>query len=230
MFNNNNGNGVNINTTFFTSYSDTAMLVVGAWNKMIFVRIHPATGKDMNGLVQYVQNMQSCIKTTITVPNATALWNGFKNEIEPAIAEKREAKVGVTILGKEGEKKILSIGYDGNDAYLEVAVGVNENNATDEAHVITHKFNKRGYISNYKYTDGSGEEVSVESDLYNFMRCIHGIEELVPTVAHSITYTKATKSAAAANNSFNNNANNNMGYSAPISTFNGDMSDFLPMS
>ena len=72
--------------------------------------------------------------------------------------------------------------------------------------------------------------MSVESDLYNFMRCIHGIEELVPTVAHSITYTKATKSAAAANNSFNNNANNNMGYSAPVSTFNGDMSDFLPMS
>lgn len=224
---NNNGSGVNVNTSFYTSYSDTSLLTVGGWNRNISVKLSPATGKDANGVTQY--DTTNNIITSIREENAIALVEGFEKEIEPAIKNGTNAKVTIA-MGDGENKKAFSIIYDGNDAYLEIATGVKEDGTTEENNVLTHKFNKKSYMVNYNWADGTGEEVPTEADLYNFVEKMRACQDLVPTVAHSINYSNANKAAYKNNqNSSYNNANNN--YSAPTNNFSGsDMGDFLPYS
>lgn len=220
---NNNGNGVSINTTFYTSYSGDSMLTIGGWNRQLSIKLYPAIGKDANGVTQYSNEQQ--VITAIKEENAIALLQGFNDVIKPAIENSTEAKVTISISGKN-DQKALSIYYDGKDAYCEIATNVNSDGTTDKKNVISHKFNKRNYMVGYNYIDGSGSEVSVESDLFNFMEKIKGLQKLVPMTAHSINYSNANKSVFKSNNQ----AAVSNSYSAPTNSYDGAISDFLPIS
>lgn len=225
---NNNGNGVNVNTSFYTSYSDTSLLTVGGWNKSLSIKLSPAVGKNADGITQYAQENGQQINTGITQENALALLEGYKKEILPAINNASSAKVSIS-MGANENKKILSIIYDGTDAYLEIATGVNSDGIANEANVITHKFNKKSYMTGYNYINGTGSEVPVEADLYNFIEKIKACQDIIPTTAHAINYNNAIKSVYSSRGN-TNTSNVDNSYSAPINNYNGDMSDFLPMS
>lgn len=225
---NNNGNGVNINTSFYSSYTETSLLTAGGWNRSLSIKIQPATGKDANGVVQYAQEQSSQVITSIREENALALLKGYDDEIKPAIDNGTEAKVTIT-MGSDENRKALSIIYDGKDAYLEIASVLNSDGITSENNVIKHKFNKKSYMSGYNYLDGSGKEVPTEADLYNFIEKVRDVQKLVPVIPHSINYSNAVKSAYKNSGSSNNYSQNNS-YSAPTNNFSGDMGDFLPMS
>lgn len=226
--NNNNGSGVNVNTNFYTSYSDTALVSVGGWNKQLSVKISPCIGKDANGVNQYAQDNTQQISTGIMQENAIALVTGYETILKPAMEKKETGKVSIS-MGSNENKKVLSIGYDGTDSYLELAVGVDENGVSQN--VIKHKFNKKSFMVGYDASTGSGSEVPVEADLYNFMEKVKACQLLVPTTAHAINYSNATKAAYANNkNQSAGGGELNNNYSAPTSNYGGSMEDFLPFN
>lgn len=225
--NNNRNNSVNVNTTFYNSYGDDSLLTVGGWNRSISVKLHPATGKDANGVTQYAQEQSQIVSTSITQENAIALLDGIEKNIIPAIDEKKPSSVSIT-MGSNENKKVMTLKYDGQDVYLEMVVGVNENGIGSEENIIKHKFNKKPYLLDYDYQNGSGAEVIIEADFLNFVEKIKDCQEIIPTTAHAINYNNALKSAFKNNNNFNNNQQ--VSYSAPVSNFGGDITDILPFN
>ena len=242
MFNrsyNNNGNAVNANTHFFNSYSETSLLRVGGWNQQLSIRLQPATGKDSSGVTMYAQDQSQILSTSLSQDSAIVLYDGFKKEIEPCLDAHIASKKISTQVSNGDTKKIISIYYDGNDAYLEIATSVNDQNITTDQNVITHKFNKRTYMVNYDYHTGQATETkTVESDFLNFMDKVEKVKDMTPVVVHTMKYANAVK------NTFSNNNNQNTGnngfipqsqntggpvnYSPASSTNANSMDEFLP--
>lgn len=232
MFNNrstyNNGNNVNVNTRLYTSYSDTAMIVMGAWNSQLSLKVHPFKGLNADGIRQYAQDNTEIINTSITVDNAHALIEAIDDVFGPSVKEKKENSVAIQI-GNGENKKSLTLYTDGSDIYLIIAVGVDDNGVASEANTIRHKFNKRSYVIGYDPATGGGAEVFANSDYESFVAKIRSIEDLSPTIAHSINYNNQLKQSYSSRNMNQNNYTNN--YSAPTTSFNnGEMGDFLPMN
>ena len=213
---NNNNRGVNINTPFYSSATETSLVTIGGWNKSISLKFSPAVGKDANGITQYAQDQTQQITTAITQENAIALFTGYKDVIIPAIDENKEGKVTIEV-GRDETKKAISIGYNGKDSYLEIAVNVDSNGVADSSNVVTHTFRKKNYMSSYDWKTGSGDEVPVEADLFNFMAKIEAAQDLIPTVAHSIKYDEAQKASRQNNGGTSSTSN----YQAPISNTEG---------
>lgn len=231
---NNNNNGVNVNTKLYTSYSETAMIVLSAWNQQISVKIHPFKGVDSNGLRQYATDNTEIISTSLTLENATTLLKGVDDKLTSAIENKGTEKVSVPI-GSAENRKVLSLGVEGEDTYFEIAVNVDEDGKAEEKNIIKHKFEKKKYMENYDPNSGSGVEVTVNSGYENFVKKIREIYNLSPSNAHSINYSNAVKQSFKNNRSFNNNNNGgnggSNGYSAPVMNMSADaMNDFLPFN
>ena len=226
---NNNNGGVNVNTAFYTSYSDTAMVRLGGWNQQLSLKIHPFTGKDAEGVNQYAQDQSQIITTSITQDNAKILENGFDEFIKEAI-EKRTASKKISIsVGMNEKRKIISIYYDGTDAYLEVVTGVSDQGIAADNNVIKHKFNKKSCLIDYDYTNGSGVEKEVETEFLNFMDKIKSAKDLTPVIAHSIQYSNSLKNSfKGRSNNQNNGVSDNSNYSAPVTSNLSDNMDFLP--
>jgi hypothetical protein len=72
-------------------------------------------------------------------------------------------------------------------------------------------------MSSYDWKTGSGDEVPVEADLFNFMAKIEAAQDLIPTVAHSIKYDEAQKATRQNNGGTSSTSN----YQAPISNTEG---------
>lgn len=203
----NNINPVNVNTHFFNSYSDTALLRVGAWNQHLSIKLQPAIGKDSSGITTYAQDQSQIISTSLTVESAISLYEGFEKEILPALEAKIASKKVSTIVSEGDRKKVISIFYDGQDAYIEIAVGVNDQNTTNDENVLRHKFNKRSYMVDYDYhTGNSGEVKTVETDFLNFMDKVKKVKDFTPAVVHTMKYASAIR------NTFRNNQQQNNGF------------------
>lgn len=225
----NNGNNVNVNTRLYTSYSDTAMVVMGAWNSQLSLKVHPFKGLNAEGVRQYAQDNTEIINTSITVDNAHALIEAIDSTFQPAVDNKTEASVGIQI-GTGDHKKSLTLSTDGNEIYLIIAIGVDDNGVAQESNIIKHKFNKRSYVIDYNPLTGSGTEVMANVDYDSFVAKVRAIENLVPTIAHSINYSNQLRQSYSSRNVNQNNYGGN-NYQAPTSNYGaGDMSDFLPMN
>lgn len=228
MFNNNqynNGNGVNVNTNFGTSYSDVASVQIGAWNRQLSVRIQPAIGKNADGITQYTTDRTQVITTAITHENAILLLEGMNEKLLPAIAEGKAKSISVP-MGKPDSRKVFTIGFDGKESYIEVATGVNENGVAADGNCIHHVLAKREYMEDYNHTTGQSVNVEVEVELLKLKAEIEKINDLIPAVAHSISYNNALKSAYAQHKQSDSGAGN---YSAPMMNA-SDPSDFLPFN
>lgn len=232
---NNNNSGVNVNTKLYTSYSDTAMIVLSAWNQQISVKVHPLKGVDGNGLRQYASDKTEIISTSLTLENATTLLEGVKEKLRPALESKGSNKVSVS-MGDADNRKVLSLGVEGEDTYFEIAVNVSDDGKAEESNIIKHIFEKKSYMEGYDPVTGSGTMVTVNSGFENFIKKIEDVYNLSPSVAHSINYSNAVKQSFKNNRSFNNNNNGgnnggNSGYSAPVMNMTPDaMNDFIPFN
>lgn len=226
---NNNGNSVNVNTKLFTSYSDAAMIVMGAWNTQFSLKIHPFKGVNADGVRQYAQDNADIVSTSITADNAYVLKEAVEKELEPAIKEGKACTVGVQVSTGDNRKSI-SLKYDGTDVYLVIAIGVSEAGAADPSNILEHKFNKRNYVLGYDPTTGAGEVKEVQSDYDKFISIIKNVDELLPLTAHSIKYNdKVTQSYNSRNANQQNFGNQNAGYQAPTANYGaGDMGSFIP--
>ena len=187
----------------------------------------------------YAQDQSQILSTSLSQESAIVLYDGFKKEIEPCLDAHIASKKISTQVSNGDTKKIISIYYDGNDAYLEIATSVNDQNITTDQNVITHKFNKRTYMVNYDYHTGQATETkTIESDFLNFMDKVEKVKDMTPVVVHTMKYANAVK------NTFSNNNNQNSGnngfipqsqntggpvnYNPAPSTNANSMDEFLP--
>ena len=224
---NNSRQEINLNTSLYTSFSETAQLNAGAWNKQLSINLKPCVGKDANGLRQYAEDRSQIISTSITAENAIALITGFEKEVLPAInGVKDNGSVSIVISADNGDaRKILTIGYEDGIAYLSIAIGINETGVA--SNVIKHTFNKRQYLTNYVSTTGSAEEVFVETDLINFMNKVYAVKDLSPIIAHSVKYNDMIKAAYQRTNQNYQNSTPQQNFQANTTNVNS-MEDFLP--
>ena len=224
---NNSRQEINLNTSLYTSYSETAQLNAGAWNKQLSINLKPCVGKDANGLRQYAEDRSQIISTSITPENAIALITGFEKEVLPAInGVKDNGSVSIVISADNGDaRKILTIGYEDGIAYLSIAIGINETGVA--SNVIKHTFNKRQYLTNYVSTTGSAEEIFVETDLINFMNKVYAVKDLSPIIAHSVKYNDMVKAAYQRTNQNYQNSAPQQNFQANTTNVN-NMEDFLP--
>ena len=224
---NNSRQEINLNTSLYTSYSETAQLNAGAWNKQLSINLKPCVGKDANGLRQYAEDRSQIISTSITPENAIALITGFEKEVLPAInGVKDNGSVSIVISADNGDaRKILTVGYEDGIAYLSIAIGINETGVA--SNVIKHTFNKRQYLTNYVSNTGSAEEVVVETDLINFMNKVYAVKDLSPIIAHSVKYNDMVKAAYQRTNQNYQNSTPQQNFQANTTNVNS-MEDFLP--
>ena len=222
---NNSRQEANLNTNLYTSFSETAQLNAGAWNKQLSIQLKPCVGKDANGLRQYAEDKSQIINTSITPENAIALITGFEKEVLPAInGTKESGSVSIVISPDNSDtRKILTIGYEDKTAYLSIAIGINETGVA--SNVIKHTFNKKMYLSDYVSTTGSAEEITVETDLLNFINKVYAVKDLSPVIAHSIRYNDMVK--AAYQRTMNQNSIPQQNFQANTTNVNS-MEDFLP--
>ena len=224
---NNSRQEINLNTSLYTSFSETAQLNAGAWNKQLSINLKPCVGKDANGLRQYAEDRSQIISTSITPENAIALIAGFEKEVLPAInGVKDNGSVSIVISADNGDaRKILTVGYEDGIAYLSIAIGINETGVA--SNVIKHTFNKRQYLTNYVSTTGSAEEIVVETDLINFMNKVYAVKDLSPIIAHSVKYNDMIKAAYQRTNQNYQNSTPQQNFQAKTTNVNS-MEDFLP--
>lgn len=230
---NNSRQEINLNTNLYTSFSETAQLNVGAWNKQLSIQLKPCVGKDANGLRQYAEDKSQIINTSITPENAIALITGFEKEVLPAINGKKDSgSVSIIISPDNSEaRKILTIGYEVGEedagAYLSIALGINETGVA--SNIIKHKFNKKMYLTDYVSSTGSAQEVIVETDLINFMNKVYSVKDLSPIIPHAIKYNDMVKAAYQQKFSNQNyqNSTPNQTFQANVTNVN-NMEDFLP--
>ena len=225
MFNNSNNGGVNVNTRLYTSYSDTAQVVVGAWNAQLSIKFHPFKGVNAEGVRQYAQDRMEIISTSLTVDNTGALLKGIKEKIIPALNDGKEMKVSVS-MGSGENRKVLSVLTDGKDVSLEIAIRVSEEGVAEEQNILAHKFNKRSYMVNYDEKTGKGEEIEVNADFDNFVKKLEDVYKLSPAVAHSINYNNATKASYKSGVAINQVQPS---YNAPQINSSSEL-DFLPLN
>ena len=217
-----NGNRANVNTPFTRSYSDTCMISLSGWNQNLSLKIHPAIGKDANGITQYSTDNGQTLITSITQENAIAWVEGIDKYITPAISEKRPSKkVSITVGGNNmnSTKKVLSLWYDGEHCFFECDEGMMEDGTVPSGHSVVHEFPEKKIMIDYDKTTGNYVEETVYSDYLKFVGKLRNIEALTPMVAHSIKYDK----------SFRNNNNGTSGFGDSNGGFNPG-SSLSPMS
>lgn len=222
---NQNNGGVNINTRFETLYSDTASLTYGGWNNMLSIRMQPSVGKDENGLNQY--NADAKCNTSLSQSNAKALYEAYKNVIEPVIGTADHKSVSVS-MGKSDAKNILSIIYDKDENNeptfsLQLVQSVSPEGIASDDKTTVFTFNKTNYLEDYNPVDGSGVMHTTNAEFLNFIDRIKNIGDLLPVSAHGMRYSDAIGKAYSSNNQ-NQSAGNNAFYEQPT---NGD---YLPFN
>lgn len=231
---NNTKQEINLNTNFYTSYSETAQVTAGGWNNQLSIKIKPCVGQDANGIRQYAEDRSQVISTSITPENAICLIEGFDTIVLPAIRGEKDHGSASIVMGSAEQRKILTVGYENGNAYLSIAVALDESGKAGGE--IRHIFNKKSYLVDYNPSVGSPVEHSVETDLFNFIDKVRAVKDLAPITAHAIKYNEMNRSAFAGNgnsgsgNSYQNTSSSvSTSYQAPMSTAGDDM-DFLPFS
>ena len=221
MFNmrqNSQNNQLNVNTKLYSSFSDTCMITMGAWNLQLSLKFHPVKGTNPNtGLRQYATDNNEIINTSLSVANATALLKGIKDVIEPAIANKEVASFGIPISSGDNAKT-LTISYDKSDISIAIAINLDADGKTTAENILSHKFPKKVYFEGYNPISGGGNQITVESDFEDFKKKLESIYDLAPATAHSIKYNNALVASFRNQNASNSQTNSMNNYQAPTTT------------
>lgn len=206
--NQNQNRDVSVNSSLMISTSPDSLFTVSAWNRQLSVRFARAIGTRSDGSVEYETDRSRVISTAITYDNAVVLYEGYENLLKPAIEHKEPKTISILITGKDGAKKMLTVGYDpSKGSFVSISMRLNENNAATPDNVFTHYFNRRELREDYNFMSGeSVSTVELETDLTKFMQMIHSIVLLTPIVNHGIRYDNSERARFANNRNVGNYA------------------------
>lgn len=206
MFGNGNTtreNGVNVNTRFYSSFGDTACLLISGWNQYISIRIMPKKGVDANGLVQYDRDHVGI--TSISLDNAAALYEGIEKVILPEVKKLQDGNKDindVSVSIRMGDKKtnVLSVEIhrDENDVpsiYLSFYQRVNENGIADPNFTYSHKFITTEFYKDYNPMSGDQSVAYSQTDFLNFVEVLKNRKALMLMDAHATKYETDNRNA-----------------------------------
>ena len=243
--NNQSNNGVNVNTTFKTFFSDLSSMTLGAWNGQISIRFTPCTGTDASGMRQYDQNRRA--NTALYPEKAITLKAGIDDVIIPALnklkaGEEVELPTSVSVtMGSNDKKNVLSVelNKDSNGkvrVYLRLYQLVKADNTVDPQNIFSYVFGENTYITNYDYRNGQyGGEHEVKSEWEVFYEILEKVTEILPISAHGTRYlnqlsSRFSSGGNSGNNSGNLSFNSTPSYEAPVSIFAGSEDFGLPFN
>lgn len=228
--NNNQSNGLNVNTRIKTFTSDVSSLATSFWNQSFSITISPAIGADGNGVMQYDQNRQG--KTALTMEACAALVEKFKEEIQPvyeAVVLRGETcpdSLSATIeTGREPKRNIIgfemTVPTDGStvpDLYFVFYGTVDANNIASPANTFKHKFAKRVVRIDYNPVTGLyAKETHANADFNLFINMISKTELMLPFSEHIKKYNSERSKTFQSGNSNNSNV-----YSGGSNNFSGN--------
>lgn len=196
----NNGNGVNVNTSIKTLYSDYSSLTLGAWNQQLSIRLAPCTGADSNGMRQYDTNRRA--STALVPEKALMLKAAIENKIMPKIhvlmdGGSLDEPVSVSIaLGSADKRNVFTIELTNDEngkacAFLKIHQMVREDGTCDPQNIFTYKFGVNTLLYDYNPSTGSSREAEVQSEFMFFYDLISHVSELLPLSAHGTKYNNA---------------------------------------
>ena len=229
------GRLVNVNTKLYTSYSDTSLLTVSAWNNNLSLKFHPIKGVNPEtGAKQFAQNINELTNVSISPEAAYSLIEGIENIIIPAIGEKEEKRI-VYMLGSENARRCFSIFTKKDDDSDNVSVYLSasyDNSVEFEDNpntYIEHKLSTRKFRNK---SDKSDEIMIVQADLLDKLK---KIDNLSQTIEHGVIYTSKLKEYARQQDHHRNSYGQgamNPPYQAEevIAPMDGNISDFVPFS
>lgn len=227
-----NSSGPNASTSFHIFYSESAMTKVSGWNKNLSINVAPCTGVDAEGRRQYVDDMNQQVKTALTIDNCIALKKDIEDHLLDSI-KAGTADASSVEIGDGANKKIFTIGFDGESTYLKISTNVTPEGICGADNEIMTKFGKKAVRRNYSGETG-GELTYVESDFEIFYTILTRVSEFIPVSIHVSRYDAEVKKMYSNRNGGgyggqqNYGNNNNGGYQAPVSNYGGSMEDFLP--
>ena len=228
-YQNNNRPTINVNTKFFTSYSDNSLMTVSAWNANLSIKFHPLKSISPNGQKIYAQDINETIIVPISPESAHSIRDGIENIILPAIENNEEDKV-IFMLGSENIKKCFSILTEKNetgtvDVYVTVSYNISEDFVDNTETVLRHKLSTR------RYKRGS-EIKEVQTDLLRILDKVKNIDNLSQTIGHGITYTNKLKDYARSLRESNNYQHQSQNYQAEelIVPTDGSIEEYMPFN
>lgn len=192
---NSGGGDVNVNTSllFFSNPDSDCELRTKAWNKQMSVYFAPFVGLREDGIRMYEKDKSRIPATSVSLDNALILLKGFEEKIKPAIESHTEKKISVDI-GRD-PKKSLSLGYDGKNAYLQLASDVNDAGVTSADHIFTYTFAKRIVKEDFNVITGEGSSYEEESELNRFIQGLKLVPLYGSEIAHGVRLDRDTRMA-----------------------------------
>ena len=224
--NNNQSNGLNVNTRIKTFTSDVSSLATSFWNQSFSITISPAIGADGNGVMQYDQNRQG--KTALTMEACAALVEKFEEVIKPVYeavvlrGEPCPESLSATIeTGREPKRNIIGFEMtsptDGEvpDLYFVFYGTVDANNIASPANTFKHKFAKRSVKIDYNPVTGLySKETQANADFDLFVNMISKTELMLPFSEHIKKYNaEKSKNYQSGNSNSNSYTGGNNSYS-----------------
>lgn len=238
---NQSNNGVSVNTTFKTLYSDISSLNFGGWNGTISVRIAMSTGSDANGVRQYDQNRRGI--TSLYPEKAICLYKGYMKNVKPHVDAGETGMFSTAIsLGYGDKKNVLALEYkqdtDGKmKHFLTLYQMIDANNAANPQNTFSYKFNQNSYVTDYEPNTGKfNSEEFCESELELFLDVLRDAKDILPITAHGVRYSEAVgaRFTAPQNNGNNHYGNQNGpatgGYDPAVTSFVGSEDLGLPFN
>ena len=207
-YQNNQQNGPSVNTPLTSIFSEEAMLNLKAWNRNLSLEFALAVGKNPDGVSEYDQDQSHRIRTTLTYEKCLALTKAYDEVLRPAIEHEEANSISVDIRGTSGDKKALTLGYDGKVPFIRIAWGIKEGGEADPANnVITMHLRPIEVKVDYNIVDGSYDRAEEKQvDLDKFVECMRAVGVRATMASHAIRFGEAISNAYAKNRANGNYA------------------------
>lgn len=160
MFNNqqNNNRDLNINTRGIQFMNkngfDPSTLVIGFWNEMLSIKIHPALDKEKQ-TESKVFDYEKVVHTALTAEKISTLKTLIENKIFPAISKGEDKKVGVPVGGDS--LVVVGTGKDMTGEirpYIAIHKSLNEETHIPEMSIF-YEFNQGMSIEDFDVKTGA---------------------------------------------------------------------------
>jgi len=166
---------------------DPSTLLVGYWNEMISLKMHPALEKSKQ-TESKVFDYEKVISTAITLEKAITLCDGIVKKIFPAIEKGEQASVGVPV-GSDS-LIVVSTGVTMTGSvrpYIAIHKALDEKTKKPEVSIY-YEFGQSYTVDNYDEKTGSFEVTKgINSELYLFYEILDAAKlGMSNAIAHSI--------------------------------------------
>jgi len=195
MFNNpqNNSKDININTRGIQFMNkngfDPSTLIVGFWNEMLSIKIHPALDKDKQSESK-VFDYEKVVHTALTIEKVAKLKTDIEKKIFPAIQKGEDKRIGVPVGGDS--LVVIGTGKDMTGEirpYIAIHKSINEDTHLPEMSIF-YEFNQTMCVEDFDSKTGS---FNVTTDscgelmiFYEILKSV--ISAMSNATVHSIRY------------------------------------------